>query len=79
MPPALVVAGDSAALEHALAKMVANALDYGQRTVELSVLEQGERVGLHLRDARPGFPGDFIDEDLRALHARRDRMRERRR
>lgn len=42
--------------------MVANALDYGEGTVRLSALAEGERAGLHVRDGGPGFPAGFIDE-----------------
>jgi signal transduction histidine kinase len=47
-------------IEQALANMVENALRYGRGTIRLSAEAADGRVRLHVRDAGPGFPPEFI-------------------
>jgi heavy metal sensor kinase len=56
-----VVRGDRLRLEQALTSMVDNALRYGDGEVRLWSRRNGGTVELHVSDAGPGFPSDFIE------------------
>ena len=56
----LRVTADQARLEQALANMVDNALRHGSGDVELRAVRNDGHVELHVRDAGPGFPEDFL-------------------
>jgi two-component system OmpR family sensor kinase len=58
--PGVELHGDGARLEQALANMVENALRHGRGAVTLSAVAHDGRVELHVRDAGPGFPPDFL-------------------
>ena len=60
--PALALTGDRRRLEQALDNLVENALRHGEGTVRLAAVPRGDRVELHVRDAGPGFPPQFIAE-----------------
>jgi two-component system, OmpR family, sensor kinase len=51
---------DRVGLERALANLVDNALRYGAPPVTLSATVDAERAELHVTDAGPGFPADFL-------------------
>ena len=57
----LRVTADRGRLERALRNLVDNALRYGAPPVRISTAERGGRVELHVTDAGPGFPPDFIE------------------
>jgi two-component system, OmpR family, sensor kinase len=52
---------DPLRLEQALSNLVDNALSYGEGTVELAAVVDGDLVELHVRDDGAGFPPDFQD------------------
>jgi two-component system OmpR family sensor kinase len=58
--PGLVFAADPDRIEQALANLVDNALHHGQGAVHLSAQAVDGAVELHVRDAGPGFPPDFL-------------------
>jgi two-component system, OmpR family, sensor kinase len=51
---------DQAKLEQALGNLVDNALAYGDGAVQLFPRLQEDRVELHVVDAGPGFPAEFV-------------------
>ena len=51
---------DPARLEQALGNLVENAFAYGDGNVELFVSQAAEGIELHVTDAGPGFPPDFV-------------------
>jgi signal transduction histidine kinase len=55
------VRGDRIRLEQALTSMVDNALRYGEGEVRLWSRRNGGTVELHVSDAGPGFPPEFIE------------------
>jgi two-component system, OmpR family, sensor kinase len=59
-PAGLHLLADPLRMKQALGNMVDNALRYGDGDVELSARESNGRVELHVRDAGPGFPPEFI-------------------
>jgi two-component system OmpR family sensor kinase len=60
-PTAAAVWADRNRLEQALANLIENALRHGAGTVRLSARERGAFVELHVEDAGPGFPPEFIE------------------
>ena len=73
-PTALFLDADPVRAGQALVNLIDNALTHGEGAVELSAVQQGEFVELHVRDAGPGFPDDFrtraFDRFSRADEAR---------
>jgi signal transduction histidine kinase len=57
----LQVDADPLRVGQALVNLVDNALTHGEGTVELAAAEKDGFVELHVRDAGPGFPGDFLE------------------
>jgi heavy metal sensor kinase len=53
--------GDRVRLEQALGNLIDNALRYGGGDVELSTAVENGTVELHVTDAGPGMPPEFID------------------
>ena len=47
-------------VERALTNLVENALEHGAEPIELAVEERDGHVELHVRDAGPGFPPEFL-------------------
>jgi heavy metal sensor kinase len=60
-PDGLQVEGDRIRLEQALTNLVDNALRHGGGEVTVSAARADGMVELHVRDAGPGFPPEFID------------------
>jgi signal transduction histidine kinase len=60
VPPDLEVRADRDRLLQALINMVDNALRYGAAPVRLEALERDGLVELHVTDAGPGFPPEFL-------------------
>jgi two-component system, OmpR family, sensor kinase len=60
-PQGLQVEGDRIRLEQALTNLVDNALRHGGGEVIVSAAQADGTVELHVRDAGPGFPPEFID------------------
>ncbi len=58
---AALLDADPERIEQALGNLVANALAYGGRHVELGAVERDDVVELHVVDDGPGFPEDFRD------------------
>jgi two-component system, OmpR family, sensor kinase len=56
----LVIEADRLRLEQALTSMVDNALRYGEGEIRLWARANGGLVQLHVSDAGPGFPPEFI-------------------
>ena len=56
----LELSADRVRLEQALRNLVDNALEHGAQPVAVSAEEHDGRVELHVRDAGPGFPNDFL-------------------
>lgn len=56
----LDLVGDEARLEQALGNLVDNALRHGAAPVELTATAANGAVELHVLDAGPGFPPDFL-------------------
>jgi signal transduction histidine kinase len=56
----LVLEGDSARLEQALANLVDNAVRHGAGTVELAARDRGGTVELHVTDEGAGFESAFL-------------------
>ena len=54
------VEADPARLEQALGNLIDNALAYGNGVVELFVHPNGDGIELHVVDAGPGFPAEFV-------------------
>jgi signal transduction histidine kinase len=59
-PEGLVVSADRLRLEQALGNLVANAATHGEGPVRLSARLRHDSVELHVEDAGPGVPVDFI-------------------
>ena len=57
----LTLNADRLRIEQALTNLVENALRHGAGPVRLEVRRNGAAVELHVTDAGPGFPGEFID------------------
>ena len=55
-----LVEADPARLEQALGNLVDNAFTYGDGAVELFVRRTADEIELHVADAGPGFPPDFV-------------------
>jgi signal transduction histidine kinase len=58
--PGVELRGDGARIEQALGNMVENALRHGRGQVTLSAAAVNGNVELHVRDAGPGFPPEFL-------------------
>jgi signal transduction histidine kinase len=58
----LEVEGDRLRLEQALGNLVDNALRYGGGEVLLTAAQANGGVELHVRDAGPGFPPEFLEQ-----------------
>jgi two-component system OmpR family sensor kinase len=58
--PGVSLEADGARLEQALGNMLENALRHGRGPVTLSADRADGHVELHVRDAGPGFPTDFL-------------------
>jgi signal transduction histidine kinase len=58
--PGVQLSGDGQRLEQALGNMVENALRHGGGPVTLSARTVDSCVELHVRDAGPGFPDEFL-------------------
>jgi signal transduction histidine kinase len=58
--PGVELRGDGARIEQALGNMVENALRHGRGQVTLSAAAVDGHVELHVRDAGPGFPPEFL-------------------
>jgi heavy metal sensor kinase len=54
------VVADRQRVEQALANLVDNSLRYGSGAIELAARSENGAVELHVRDAGPGFPPEFI-------------------
>jgi heavy metal sensor kinase len=54
------VYGDRLRLEQALANLLENALRHGDGDITLTAAEIGDTITLHVSDAGPGFPPDFL-------------------
>jgi signal transduction histidine kinase len=67
-------AADPARLERALNNLIANALQYGNDTIEISASGSDGLTEIHIRDHGPGFPSGFLpvafDRFTRADRAR---------
>jgi len=59
-PDGLVVEADSARVEQALANLVENGLRHGNGQIRLWARATDEGIELHVSDAGPGFPPDFL-------------------
>jgi signal transduction histidine kinase len=59
-PDGLVVEGDRGRVEQALTNLVDNALRHGEGPVRLWTRHTDDDVELHVTDAGPGFPADFL-------------------
>ena len=59
-PDGLVVEADRLRIEQALTNLVENALRYGEGPVRLWARARDGAVELHVSDAGPGFPPDFL-------------------
>ena len=57
-----VVVADRLRMEQALANLVENALRHGEGPVRLWVRESDGRMELHVTDAGPGPPADFLPQ-----------------
>jgi signal transduction histidine kinase len=60
--PGVELHGDGARIEQALGNMVENALRHGRGQVTLSAAAVNGQVELHVRDAGPGFPPEFLPD-----------------
>jgi signal transduction histidine kinase len=58
--PGIQLTGDGPRLEQALGNMIENALRHGRGTVTLNAASLNGHVELHVRDAGPGFPPEFL-------------------
>jgi two-component system OmpR family sensor kinase len=58
--PGVELRGDAARIEQALGNMVENALRHGRGQITLSAMRSDGHVELHVRDAGPGFPPEFL-------------------
>ena len=61
-PTSASVAADPARVEQALANLVDNALAHGAGAIDLFAVERDDVVELHVADAGPGFPADFLEQ-----------------
>jgi signal transduction histidine kinase len=59
-PSGLELEADPLRLEQALGNLVANALEHGRGTIQLSAVAENGRIELHVRDEGPGFPAGFL-------------------
>ena len=59
-PESVTLNADPRRIAQALDNLVDNALRHGAGTIHVSARAQDGRVELHVRDAGPGFPADFI-------------------
>ena len=59
-PDGLVIEADGARVEQALANLVENGLHHGNGPIRLWALATEGAVELHVSDAGPGFPPDFL-------------------
>ena len=59
-PDGLVIEADRLRVEQALTNLVENALRHGEGPVRLWARTQEEAAELHVSDAGPGFPADFL-------------------
>jgi signal transduction histidine kinase len=59
-PDGLVIEADRLRVEQALTNLVENALRHGDGAVRLWARARGGAVELHVSDAGPGFPPDFL-------------------
>jgi two-component system OmpR family sensor kinase len=60
--PGVELRGDGARLEQALGNMLENALRHGRGPITLSACRVDGHVELHVRDAGPGFPPEFLPD-----------------
>jgi signal transduction histidine kinase len=60
VPRGLGISGDSVRLEQALGDLVANALEHGSGTVQITGAEDDGCVELHVLDEGPGFAPNFL-------------------
>jgi signal transduction histidine kinase len=60
--PGVELRGDAARIEQALGNLVENALRHGRGQVTLSAMRVNSHVELHVRDAGPGFPPEFLPD-----------------
>jgi len=62
VPDDMRLVGDPERLEQALGNLLDNALRYGAGEVRLRASADDQGVELHVEDAGPGFPPDFVDQ-----------------
>lgn len=60
--PAEPVVAPVPELTHGLANLIDNAIQFAERTVEITVVLAGERVAVRIEDDGPGFPPEILEE-----------------